>query len=186
MIAFRQVDARYPFLWEDASQPAGRWHGDGEGPAHYFADTPDGAWAEFLRHEEIADPADLATIRRQMWAVEIGDVRARHITLPASVLFGAIETYARSQARARALRAKGVRRIAAVSAALTPGGARGLRVDRGMRPAEPRDGRTIVIFGPPSDLRGWVAADAARPSADLLDRVNHYEGGKGRKGGNGG
>src|SRR3989454_11686255 len=140
MIAFRQVDARYPFLWEDASQPAGRWHGEGEGPAHYFADTPDGAWAEFLRHEEIADPDDLATIRRQMWAVEIGDVRARHITLPASVLFGGIETYARCQSRARALRAKGVRRIAAVSAALTPGGARGLRVDRGMRPAEPRDG----------------------------------------------
>ena len=50
MIAFRQVDARYPFLWEDGSQPAGRWHGDGEGPAHYFADTPDGALAEFLRH----------------------------------------------------------------------------------------------------------------------------------------
>ena len=73
MIAFRQVDARYPFLWEDASQPAGRWHGDGEGPAHYFADTPDGAWAEFLRHEDIDDPADVSTIRRQMWAVEIGD-----------------------------------------------------------------------------------------------------------------
>ena len=73
MIVFRQVDARYPFLWEDASQPAGRWHGDGEGPAHYFADTPDGAWAEFIRHEEIDDVADLPTIRRQMWAVEIGN-----------------------------------------------------------------------------------------------------------------
>ena len=33
MIAFRQVDARYPFLWDDASQPAGRWHAEGEGPA---------------------------------------------------------------------------------------------------------------------------------------------------------
>ena len=177
MIAFRQVDARYPFLWEDASQPAARWHGEGEGPAHYVADTPDGAWAEFLRHEEIVDPADLATIRRQMWAIEIdiGAMPPRRIRLPASVLYGGIETYARCQARARTLRAKGVRRIAAVSAALTPGGARGLRVDRGMRPAEPRDGLTIVIFGPPSDLRGWLAADAGRPSADLLDRVNYYE-----------
>ena len=183
MIAFRQVDARYPFLWEDASQPAGRWHGDGEGPAHYFADTPDGAWAEFLRHEEIADPEDLATIRRQMWAVEIGAARARRIVLPAAVLSGGVETYAHCQARARALRAKGARRIAAVSAALRPGGARGLCVDRGVRPAEPRDGLTIVIFGPPSDLRGWLAADEARPSADLLDRVNHYWGGKSRQGG---
>lgn len=73
MIGFRQADPRYPFLWSDASQPAARWHGDGEGPAHYFADTPDGAWAELLRHEEIHDPADVATFRRALWAVELGD-----------------------------------------------------------------------------------------------------------------
>ena len=41
MIAFRQCDARCPFLWEGAAQPEGRWHAAGEGPAHYFADTPD-------------------------------------------------------------------------------------------------------------------------------------------------
>ena len=52
MIVFRQADPRYPFLWSDVSQPAARWHAVGEGPAHYFADTPDGAWAELLRHEE--------------------------------------------------------------------------------------------------------------------------------------
>ena len=73
MIAFRQCDARCPFLWEGAAQPEGRWHAAGEGPAHYFADTPDGAWADFLRHEEIRDAADLATIRRAIWAVDIGD-----------------------------------------------------------------------------------------------------------------
>ena len=88
MIAFRQVDGRYPFLWEDAGQPAGRWHADGDGPAHYFADTPDGAWAEFLRHEEITDPEDLVTIRRQMWAVEIGDARAVRVRLPHDVVTG--------------------------------------------------------------------------------------------------
>src|SRR5450631_3827997 len=90
MIAFRQVDARFPFLWEDASQPAGRWHGEGEGPAHYFADTPDGAWAEFLRHEDIDDPADLKTIRRQMWAVEIGDPPREQVDLPMDVLTGGL------------------------------------------------------------------------------------------------
>ncbi len=76
MIAFRQCDARCPFLWEGAAQPEGRWHAAGEGPAHYFADTPDGAWADFLRHEEIRDAADLATIRRAIWAVDIGDAPA--------------------------------------------------------------------------------------------------------------
>ena len=73
MIGFRQADPRYPFLWSDPSQPAARWHGEGDGPAHYFADTPDGAWAELLRHEEIHDPADVATFRRALWAVELGD-----------------------------------------------------------------------------------------------------------------
>ena len=58
MIGFRHADPRYPFLWEGAGQPAARWHAAGDGPAHYFCDTPDGAWAEFLRHEEISDPDD--------------------------------------------------------------------------------------------------------------------------------
>jgi hypothetical protein len=32
----------------------------------------------------------------------------------------------------------------------------------------------IVIFGVPSRLVGWTVADAARPPADLLDRVHHF------------
>jgi hypothetical protein len=40
MIAFRQVDGRYPFLWESAAQPAGRWHGEGEGPGALFCRHP--------------------------------------------------------------------------------------------------------------------------------------------------
>ena len=45
MIGFRHTDPRYPlFLWEEGrSQPAGRWHAAGDGPAHYFSDTADGA-----------------------------------------------------------------------------------------------------------------------------------------------
>src|SRR5215471_7352275 len=113
MIVFRQVDARYPFLWEDARQPAARWHADGDGPAHYFADTPDGAWAEFLRHEEITDLRDLATIRRQMWAVDIGDTPTTPIELPEATLTGGRETYVACQHAAAALRARGVTRIAA-------------------------------------------------------------------------
>jgi len=174
MIVFRQVDARYPFLWEDARQPAGRWHRAGDGPAHYFADTPDGAWAEFLRHEEITDPRDLPTIRRQMWAVEIGDAPAARVDLPDDTLTGGRGTYAACQRAAEALRRGGIRRIVARSAALVAGGARAIRVANGEREAKPRDGQTIVIFGPPADLTGWMAADQASPSADLLDRVHHY------------
>jgi len=68
---FRNADRRWPFLWEDSSQPPARWHGPGEGPAQYLADTPDGAWAEFLRHEEIIDPADVSGVRRHLWAIEL-------------------------------------------------------------------------------------------------------------------
>lgn len=174
MIGFRQVDARYPFLWDDASQPAGRWHAEGEGPAHYFADTPDGAWAEFLRHEEITEPEDLATIRRQMWAVELGDAPGERVSLPRGVLTGGIDTYPECQQAARRLRRQGATRLLATSAALAPGGARAMRVHDGVHAAEPRDGVTIVIFGAPAHLRGWIAADKARPSPDLLDRVHHY------------
>jgi len=88
MIAFRHADPRLPFLRDDKDQPAARWHATGQGPAHYVSDTPDGAWAEFLRHEEIDDPADLATIRRAMWAVEIGDEPAARPTLPVATVTG--------------------------------------------------------------------------------------------------
>ena len=71
MIVFRHTDRRFVFLWEGPDQPAARWHGDGEGPVQYVVDTPDGAWAEFLRHEEIVTSEDVATIRRALWAVEV-------------------------------------------------------------------------------------------------------------------
>jgi hypothetical protein len=174
MIVFRQTDGRYPFLWEGASQPAGRWHADGEGPAHYFADTPDGAWAEFLRHEEITELEDLATIRRQMWAVEIGEVPSEAVRLPAEIVMGGPGTYPRCQAESRRLRARGARRLSAPSAALAKGCAGGTMVNNGPRPAPSRDGVAIVVFGPPDLLVGWVVADAARPPDDLLSHVRHY------------
>jgi hypothetical protein len=177
MIVFRQVDARYPFLWDDSAQMAGRWHATGEGPAHYFADTPDGAWAEFLRHEEITDPEDVLTIRRQVWAVDIGDATATAVKTPAALLRGGPETYARCQDEVRALRSRGVQRIVAPSAALVPGGARGLRRGEfkgGVAPSAPRDGKVIVLFGSPAGIIGWLAAADAHPAVDLLERVNHY------------
>lgn len=174
MIVFRQTDRRFPFVWEGQDQPPGRWHAGGEGPAHYFADTPDGAWAEFLRHEEITDPADLATVRRQLWAVDIGDAPAGAIDVGFDVPLGGPESYTRCQVVARGLRDAGAQRLRAPSAALVSGGARGLVVRNGPQPAPPRDGAVIVVFGAPDSLVGWAAADGARPPDDLLARVRHY------------
>src|SRR5690349_7614858 len=119
MIGFRQCDPRFPYLWEGSSQPAGRWHAEGEGPAHYFADTPDGAWAELLRHEEITDPADLATVRRAIWAVDLGDTPAIQPAVPADSVTGSqpASAFATCQAAAREARAAGHERLEVPSAA---------------------------------------------------------------------
>ena len=176
MIVFRQADPRYPFLWSDASQPPARWHAQGEGPAHYFADTPDGAWAELLRHEEITTAEDAATLRRALWAVDIGHAPLKAVSLKANVLTGGRDTYWACQAHARRLRARGARRLVAPSAALLPGGAAGREVDDGIeRTAQPRDGRVIVIFGPPGKLVGWKAIERGGPPQDVLPRVRHFK-----------
>ena len=176
MMLFRQADARYPFLWSDSRQPAGRWHADGDGPAHYFSDTPDGAWAEFLRHEEITDPEDLPTIRRRMWAVEVGEPPMQPIALPRAVLTSGPDSYRRCQQEAASMRRQGATCLVARSAALIDGAARGLRMVGGQQvPDAPRDGRVVVVFGAADAFVGWSAAVDARPSADLLPRVHHYK-----------
>ena len=173
MIVFRHADPRLPFLWEGPSQPAARWHDAGEGPAHYFSDTPDGAWAEFLRHEEIRDAEDLATIRRAVWVVEVPDEPVGRPALPDAQLCGGPETHAECRREARRLRAQGLVRLEAPAAALAAGGANGYQVQGGLRPGPPRQGVTIVLYGPRPMLIGWRAAYEGRPAADLLGRVRH-------------
>ena len=161
MIAFRHADPRFPFLREDASQPAGRWNASGD-LALYFCDTPDGAWAEFLRHEEIRDPEDLSTIRRALWAVEIGEEPSHQPSLPSETLLGGTETWPECQQWA-AERSIHVMGITAPSAALCLGGAHGWRVDGGLHPGPQRDGKVFVLFEPRPDVVGWLQLSAAIP-----------------------
>ena len=173
MMVFRHVDARFPFLWEDAAQPAGRWHGSGEGPVHYFADTPLGAWAELIRHEEIEEAEDLAGIRRAIWAVDLPGGPFARSELPEDVLIGGRETYPECRREAAKLRARGVTEMRAVSAALLPGGASGWIVDGGLQPGPLQDGEVHVVFGHRPDLVGWPVTLEGQPPADLLERVRH-------------
>lgn len=173
MILFRRVPAGLPFVWErPAAQPAGRWHRVGEGPAQYFADTPDGAWAEFIRHEGIVDAEDLATVRGTLWAVEVPDDGAiARPELDRATLTGNVASYAACQDEAARLRARGATALVAPSAALCPDEARGERVADGLQPGPDRDGRVIVLFGARRDLIGWRAAIDARPDPALLAKV---------------
>ncbi len=173
MIAFRHADPRFPFLRESAGTTEGRWNHAGE-LAHCFSDTPDGAWAEFLRHEEITDPEDIRHIRRALWAVQIKDPPPASPASADGVLTGGRASWAACQREAARLRGAGEAGLTAPSAALTRGGAHGFRVEGGQRPGPPRDGVTIVLFGSRPDLVGWQAAAAGRPDPDLLGRVRHY------------
>jgi hypothetical protein len=174
MMTFRNCDRRWPFLWETARQPAARWHADGDGPVQYLADTPDGAWAEFLRHEEIDDEIDLMGVSRALWCIEADTTSAVEPDLPISVMTGDQTTYSTCQAEARRLRDAGQDAIVAPSAALVPKAANGSRVEGGFREGPPRDGRVFVLFGPRPVLVGWLAVDAGRPPVELLARVRPF------------
>jgi hypothetical protein len=172
-IGFRHCDPRLPFLWQSPGQPAARWHGSGEGPANYFADTPVGAWAEFLRHEGITDAADLAGVQRSLWAVELPQAGYATPALPAATLFGDESSYPACQAEARRLRAAGAELLEARGAALKPGQAQGWTATAGVSVAPaPRDGKVWVLFGTCLCI-GWIAVDGGRPPAKVLPLVRH-------------
>jgi hypothetical protein len=143
----------------------------------YLSDTPDAAWAEFLRHEEITDEADLAGIERSLWAVEIhaDEERIAEPRLFRRLLIGGRETYEACRREALRLRRRGASAILAPAAALKPGRAGGQYV-RGLDliEAPPRDGHTLALFGPRPELRGWVCVQAGRPSPRVLELVNHF------------
>ena len=175
MILYRHADPRFPFLQETAGQHAARWHDTGEGPVQYFADTPDGAWAEFLRHEGIAEEDQLENVRRALWAVELSEsIRPAEPDVSQELATGDIDSYEACRSEARRLRSKGVTELRAPSAALIQGGAGGWKVDGGMQAAPPRNGLVIVLFGARPNLTGWAATIAGRPREDLLRRVRHF------------
>lgn len=171
MILYRQTDPNYPFLWEGTEQPTMRWHGQGHGPAHYFSTTADGAWAEFLRHEEITDPRDLEGIRgRAVWIVETEEVPRTDIDLPDAVLSGGVDTWPQCQREAARLRReRGVAALRVPSAALRSPGAKVFRVGGGVH-TEDVATEVVVMYGPQPHLRAQLAA-LGRPHPTLLARV---------------
>jgi hypothetical protein len=172
VIVFRTYDARFPFLWETDDQPAARWHDEGEGPVHYFADTPSGAWAEFIRHEEITDADDLAGVHRAMCAVEIDPIECVPVGhLPLTTLIGGEATYAECQIAASEIRNAGHRGLRAPSAALKAGEARGMCVDQGIQDGPDRSGIVFVLFGRRPDLMGWQVTTQSRPPMQVLQQT---------------
>jgi hypothetical protein len=158
-------------------QPPARWHAQGEGPVQYLADTVDGAWAEFLRHEGITDEEDVLGVERDIWAIELSSRRwpEHRVELPIGVLQGGTETYPVCRAEAHRLRVRGLKGFVAPSAALLPGSAGGWSVQHGeLHPGPPRDGEVLVLFGRRPDLIGWCACYRGRPNPRILSKIRHF------------
>jgi hypothetical protein len=171
VIVYRHADPRYPFLWESVDQPPARWHDRGDGPVQYLSSTPDAAWAEFLRHEEITDAADVATVTRSLWAIELPEESLAAPRLPDTTMVGGMSSYAACRAEASRLRAAGATGLTAPSAALDRRTGSGYRTDGGLRPGPRRDESVIVLFGARPDVVGWVACFEGRPRPELIGRV---------------
>lgn len=171
-------DPRLPLRQPVGGESSARWHDEADGPVRYLCDTPDGAWAEFLRHEEITDPADLPGVRRRVWAVEIDTAAEREATVvvPPRVATGDGWSYPACRTAARELRAGGVTCMAAVSAAVVPGGARGQLADGSLAEGADRDAVVWVLSGPRPAPRAWAVVDAGSPTARVLALVVPYGG----------
>ncbi len=161
---FRVCDRRYPFLWESPGQMAGRWNRSGDQPVHYLATTPTVAWAEWIRHQEIDDPEDLAGVSAALWAVQIPeswgprDLQVVELSLE-QVLSDSPEAQARRCAVVDRLRRQGAQGLLAPSAALHNSDQR--------TPCA----QVILLWCPASHLPGWCCISEGRPDPDLLPLV---------------
>ena len=173
VVLYRHVDRRHGFTWSSKDQPPARWHGEGQGPVQYLAGTPDGAWAEFLRHEEIVDTAELDGIERRIWAVDVPDgevARAVDVVLEPALIRGGADTYRACQHHATQLRDSGAQGLRAPSAALDA--ASGYRSENGgLVISDPLPSTTYAMFGQRTHWTGWMCHDVGRPHPALVARV---------------
>lgn len=68
--AFRYASYDTPF-WARFNTKSGRWHRAGEGAVQYLSLTPNGAWAELIRAEDLRGEEDVAMVRMPLWAASI-------------------------------------------------------------------------------------------------------------------
>lgn len=167
-VAFRQTDYDVPFWARNNTYP-GRWNRPGDEATQYWSLDPDGAWAEFVRQEELGSN-DLPLIRRPMWICRISigsliDLRERHVREQHSTDLGTLlgADWEPCQLLAAKLRAAGAGGLLTPSAAL--------------------DGcSNLTIFGPRRAI-DWTRRPALHstvpaaitavggPTADIVERV---------------
>ncbi|MEB3352611.1 MAG: RES domain-containing protein [Cyanobacteriota bacterium] len=179
-LGFRVCDRRYPFLWHRVGQPDGRWNRTGDQPVHYLASTPTVAWAEWIRHQEIQESADLAGVAAALWAVLIPadwghqDLQAVPMSLDQVLDPSAIGQVARL-ALVDQLKQQGAQGLLAPTAALQRSDAVSpcVRVIEGQACPDllPVPAHVILLWCNADRLPGWCCVQEGRPDADLLPLV---------------
>lgn len=177
---FRVCDRRYPFLWQSPGQQSGRWNRAGDEPVHYLASTPTVAWAEWIRHQEIEDPADLDGVAAALWAVLIPDHWADQDLQPVDLSMELVLGTTPKAESARLalvdqLKAQGAQGLLAPSAALYHSdqvlpcsrvcdGSN--QADQLLMPAQ-----VLLLWCAAEQLRGWCCVSEGRPEPELLPLV---------------
>jgi hypothetical protein len=167
-IGFRQTAQGVPVLWESSQQPAARWHALGDGPVQYFASSAEGAWAEWLRHEEIKNPDELNDVIRVLWSADLGEMALVGPELSREVLLG--DVYEPCRVEAKRFQDLGEAGLETVSAALSH--TLEYRTDNGVK-VEKGEALVYVLFGTQPKLKASRVSDGGIP--DLLERVRHFQ-----------
>lgn len=171
LVGFRYSSYDVPF-WVRPNTHAQRWNASLEAPTQYWSLTPDGAWAEHIRFNDIRTEAELDEVRVPIWACRLPSIGLLDLRDP-----GVRERYGLKhsdltaaewspcQLAATAMRAHGVRGILSPSPVLA-------------------DATNVTLFGPrraiafetrPALASAVPAAIVAigRPPRRLVDRVIH-------------
>jgi RES domain-containing protein len=168
---FRYSSYDVPF-WARSNTTDERWHKGGDGATQYLSATPDGAWAELIRNENLRSESDLTLVQMPLWQAHIeqghiadyGDFEmAQRANFDPEALIDDDQTAC--QAEGRRLREAGFAGILYPSAAL---------------PGE----QNLVLFGPrillpwgaPRRLSSGIPASlltVGAPPKYLLPRVRH-------------
>jgi len=168
---FRYSSYDVPF-WARSNTSDERWHSAGDGATQYLSATPDGAWAELIRSDNLRSDADLALVQMPLWQAMIEQV---HIAD-----YSDFETAERANFNPEALVDDEQAACRAEGRRLREAGFAGVLYPSAALPGE----QNLVLFGP-RILLPWGAArrlasgipainlTVGSPPRELLARVRH-------------
>lgn len=170
-IFFRYSSYDVPF-WVRSNTTDERWHSAGDGSTQYLSATPDGAWAELIRNENLRSEADLGLVAMPLWQVQIEQAQVAD--------YGDFETAERAGFDPEALIHDDQTACRIEGRRLREAGFAGVLYPSAALPGE----QNLALFGP-RILLPWGAArrlasgvpgmrlTVGAPPAELLPRVRH-------------